>query len=248
MIDQPLSALVPALVIGVLCGAGGVLVPALIRSIPEPALQPDSPDSPAVGPGSTSVAKVPYAVLAASPGLRWGSALVAAVAGVLIGGGLGWTWQVVYLIPLVPIGVALGFIDLRTRLLPTKVILPSYALVIGGVLLCALVTGDLDDLVRAGAGLLIARGFFWLLWFIRPASMGFGDVRLSGVLGIALGYLGWGALLVGIYAGFLIGGVTGLGLAARRGVQAGYPFGPFMLLGALIGVVWGESLFSVLVG
>lgn len=229
-----ITHLLPALMAGVLCAVGGSAVPRLIQAVPEPEASSDT--------------KVPYAVLAATPGLGWRSALVGGVAGGLIGGSLGWSWALVYLVPLVPIGIALGFIDLRTRLLPTKVVVPSYALVTGGVLLCALVTSDLDDLIRAGVGLLIARGFFWLLWFLRPSSMGFGDVRLSGVLGIALGYLGWGALLVGLYAGFLIGGVVGLGLAATRGLRVGYPFGPFMLLGALIGIVWGEPLFSSLVG
>ena len=63
--------------------------------------------------------------------------------------------------------------------------------------------------------------------------MGFGDVRLSGVLGIALGQLGWGPLIVGVYSGFLLGGVIGGLLSALRLVdRKGYPFGPFMLVGA----------------
>ena len=70
--------------------------------------------------------------------------------------------------------------------------------------------------------------------------MGYGDVRLSGVLGIALGYLGWAELLTGVYAGFLIGGVGGLLLSALRIVdRKAYPFGPFMLVGALVGVLAG---------
>ena len=70
--------------------------------------------------------------------------------------------------------------------------------------------------------------------------MGYGDVRLSGVLGIVLGYLGWGELLLGVYAGFLLGGIGGVVLSALRIVERKvYPFGPFMLLGAVVGVLWG---------
>ena len=76
-----------------------------------------------------------------------------------------------------------------------------------------------------------------------------GDVRLSGVLGLVLGYLGWGPLLVGVYAGFLLGGVGGGLLTLLRVVdRKAYPFGPFMLLGALVGVLWGSSIGELYIG
>ena len=151
----------------------------------------------------------------------------------------------VYLLPLVPVCVALAVVDWRTRLLPTKVIRPSYLLVVVGVLVCFAATRDVDDLVRAGWGLLVAFGLYWLLWRVYPRGMGFGDVRLSGVLGIALGQLGWGPLIVGVYAGFLLGGVLGGLLSVLRVVdRKGYPFGPFMLVGALVGILWGFPILS----
>ena len=103
--------------------------------------------------------------------------------------------------------------------------------------------GDVGLLVGAGLGWLVAGGTFFLLWFIYPRGMGYGDVRLSGVLGIALGYLGWGELLVGVYAGFVVGAVGGLGLSLLRIVdRKAYPFGPFMLIGAVVGVVLGPHV------
>ncbi len=99
--------------------------------------------------------------------------------------------------------------DWRTLLLPTKVIRPTYALVVVGVLVCWVATRDTDDLVRAGWGLALSFGLFWLMWRIYSRGMGYGDVRLSGVLGIALGQLGWGELIVGVYSGFVLGGVLG---------------------------------------
>ena len=116
-------------------------VPALVARIPEP-------DEPADD-------KEPYAAIAARPGLAWKAALASLVAGGLIGAELGWAWPLVYLLPLVPVGVALAVVDWRTLLLPTKVIRPTYALVVVGVLVCWLATRDTDDLVRAGWGFVV---------------------------------------------------------------------------------------------
>ena len=68
------------------------------------------------------------------------------------------------------------------------------------------------------------------MWVVYPRGLGYGDVRLSGLLGLALGYLGWGEVLVGMYAGFLLGGIIGGVLALAKVVdRKRYPFGPFML-------------------
>ena len=102
--------------------------------------------------------------------------------------------------------------------------------------------------MRSGLGFLVAYGSFFLLWWIHPRGLGYGDVRLSGVLGLALGYLGWGELVTGLYAGFLLGGVGG-GLLTMLKVlgRRAFPFGPFMVLGALAGVVWGPWVLDRLV-
>jgi leader peptidase (prepilin peptidase) / N-methyltransferase len=242
--------LVPAVVVAILCAAGGLAVPALIARIPEPeplGPEPGEPDE-AGASAAPPEEKEPYAAIAALPGLAWRSALASGVAGASVGAELGWAWPLVYLVPLVPVAVALAVVDWRTRLLPTKVIAPSYALVVVGVLVCWVATRETDDLARAGLGWLLSGGLFWLLWRIHPRGMGYGDVRLSGVLGIALGQLGWGPLLVGVYSGFLIGALVGGLLSVLRVVdRKAYPFGPFMLVGALVGIIWGDPLLSGLV-
>jgi leader peptidase (prepilin peptidase)/N-methyltransferase len=68
-------------------------------------------------------------------------------------------------------------------------------------------------------------------------------VRLSGVVGIVLGYVGTAELVVGVYAGFLLGGIGGALLSLLRIVhRKNVPFGPFMLVGALAGLLAGDWL------
>ena len=224
--------LAPAATCAALGAAGGLLVPTLIGRIPEPDTEFPEDDP-----------KEPYADIARLPGLIWKSALASGIAAGLAGGILGWVWPLLYLVPLSAVAVALAVVDWRTRLLPTRVIWPSFGAVAVGVLVAAVVTGDGDDLVRAGLGALIAFGLFYVLWFIYPKGLGFGDVRLSAVLGLALGYLGWSQLLVGVYAGFLLGAVIGSGLSLLKLVdRKGYPFGPFMLVGVIVGIAWGPAI------
>lgn len=225
-----------AAAVAALLGAlGGWLVPALIARVPEP-VEPDE-------------GKEHYADIARLPRLRPAAALAGLLIGGLLGLLLGWSWPLVLTLPLVPIGIALAVVDWRTRLLPTKVLKPTYLLVTALVLLGWLVTGEREDVVRAAVGWLVAGGLYFVLWLIHPRGMGYGDVRLSGILGLVLGYLGWAELLVGVYGGFLLGGVIGGLLALLRRVdRAGYPFGPFMLLGALVGVVAGGPVVAAIYG
>jgi leader peptidase (prepilin peptidase)/N-methyltransferase len=156
---------------------------------------------------------------------------------------VGWSWSLLFLLPLAPIGVTLALVDWRTTLLPTRVIAPTYAVTIVGVVLAALAEQSRDGLVHAAIGWAVMGGIFFVLWFIYPRGLGYGDVRLSGVLGIALGYLGWPELLTGVYGAFLLGGVGGALLSVLRIVnRKRFPFGPFMLVAAVLAVAFGPWL------
>jgi leader peptidase (prepilin peptidase) / N-methyltransferase len=184
-----------------------------------------------------------YVDIAAGRGLRWRTSVATGLVAGLLGARLGWQPALVIALYLAPVGVALAVVDWRTRLLPTKVIAPSYGVVAALAVLCAAVDGDRHALVTAALGWLVAGGTFFVLWFVYPRGMGYGDVRLSGVLGIALGYLGWAELVTGVYSAFLIGGVGGLLLSVLRLVdRKAYPFGPFMLVGAVVGVLAGPAV------
>jgi leader peptidase (prepilin peptidase) / N-methyltransferase len=196
--------------------------------------------------------KETYAELAGAAHLGWGCAIAGAVLGALVGWRVGWHPALAVALPVVPVGIAIAVIDWRTRLIPTRLVLPATAYVVLAGLVIWAVTGDRTDLLRAVVGLVVVRSCFWLFWFIRAAGMGFGDVRLSALLGFVLGYLGAGALFFGIWIGFLAFGLPGVLLALlRRNYQllrVPFPFGPFMLIGGVVGILCGQQVMSGIYG
>jgi leader peptidase (prepilin peptidase)/N-methyltransferase len=145
---------------------------------------------------------------------------------------------------LAAISIALALIDIDLHKLPDALTLPSYP--VAAVLLTAgaLAAHEPFDLVRAAIGGAVLFALYAVLWFVYPRGMGLGDVKLAGVLGMYLGYLGWGTLAVGAFFGFALGGVIGVTLMAtgRATRKSKIPFGPFMLSGALGAVFFGARL------
>lgn len=144
------------------------------------------------------------------------------------------------------VGVALALIDLDTRTLPNALVLPSYpvaAVLLGGA---ALLGSDSGSPLRACLGGVAMYAFYFALVFAYPKGMGFGDVKLAGVLGLYTGWLSWGVWAVGLFAGFLIGGVLSIGLllAKRGGRKTQIPYGPSLLLGVLLAVLFGDQVFQ----
>jgi leader peptidase (prepilin peptidase)/N-methyltransferase len=153
-----------------------------------------------------------------------------------------WLW-------FVAVGLLLGVVDVREHRLPNRVLLWGSAL---GVLLltgAALVTDREDDL---GRGLLAGLACFALLLgmaLISPSGLGLGDVKLVGLTGLYLGWLGWPSVVTGLFLGFLVQALLGLCLlAARRtGLKTDLPFGPALLAGALVAALvsgpWALTLW-----
>lgn len=153
-------------------------------------------------------------------------------------------WVLPAYLYLAAVGLALALIDLDCKRLPDALTLPSYpvaAVLLGGA---ALLGSDSGDLLTALLGGLAMFALYFALAFAYPAGMGFGDVKLAGVLGMYLGWLGWGAWAVGTFLGFFLGGVFGIGLilVKKGGRKTAVPFGPFMLLGVLVAVLAGPEL------
>ena len=151
---------------------------------------------------------------------------------------------------LAAISIALAVIDAQTHTLPNVIVLPAYPVAAALLTAATLALGEPRRLLTAAVAGVVLFGLYLLLARIRPGGMGLGDVKLAGVLGVYLGFLGWGALFVGAFGAFLLGGVFGVLLLALRQVGRGgsIPFGPWMLSGAWIGIVAGDSLASGYLG
>lgn len=211
-----------------LLGAAG---PYVMRRIPEPP-QPDAD-------------KVTYTELAQARGLTIGLALGAAV----MAGVVAWRIDDPELLPawvvLTGVGAWLVFIDWHTRLLPFVVVAPAYLATFALVGLGALLLRDAQVLVDAIVANVVVYVIFRVLHWIARGAFGFGDVRLSGVLALALGALGTNEVLVGMYAGFLLGAVFGVLLSRLKIVDPkSYAFGPYMVVGAVIGAAWGPAIYG----
>jgi len=221
----------------VLCGPAAYLLgPWLLRRIPEPILEE----------GET---KPLYAELAGPRAAYWCGA-TAAVAGGLLGWTLGNSPALVAWLMLAVVGAVLGYIDTRTRYLPSAIIWPSYLVVGLALVVGSAVSGEWGSLRRAAIAGVIGFGVFYVLWYVFPRGVGFGDVRLSGLLSMALGWLGWGELVTGLYGGFFLGAVIGIVLTLAKVFKRRqlFPFGPFMLVGALVGVLVGGPLERLYLG
>lgn len=146
--------------------------------------------------------------------------------------------------------VVLAFIDLEHKILPNVIVLPS---VVGMTVLLAIAAAlgpGIGAWVRALGGGAAGFAVFLALAIISPRGMGMGDVKLAAVLGLALGYVAWARVFVGFFMGFLTGALGGLVLVAakRAGIKAEVPFGPYLALGALIALLWGEPLVDAWLG
>jgi leader peptidase (prepilin peptidase) / N-methyltransferase len=147
-------------------------------------------------------------------------------------------------------GVALALIDLDHHRLPDAIVLPSYPVLAALLLLAGLRTDDPPvgrALLSAGIWLAVYGG----LWLVTAGrGMGAGDVKLSGLLGLLLGWLGWGPSVLGLFAGFVVGSVIGVALLCSGQVsrRARIAHGPFMLVGAALGVFVGPALWHAWLG
>lgn len=173
---------------------------------------------------------------------RWARAGIALTTG-LTCGALAWRFGPHAVLPaylwLAVTGSLLAFVDVAVKRLPDPYTLPSY--LVGPALLgVAVLAGDRP--VRLGHALL-GLAVLWALYAVQhlaaPGAIGWGDVKLSGVLGLYLGWLGAAAWWLGVLGGFVLGGLyaAALLLTRRATRRSEIPFGPFMLAGALAGIL-----------
>ncbi|GAA3531770.1 hypothetical protein GCM10022234_31090 [Aeromicrobium panaciterrae] len=226
-----MTVVLAALAAAVLGGLG----PWVMRRMPEP-------DEPADD-------KIAYADLADAPGLAAALGVAAALMAALVA----WRIDTPELVPVwvlvAGVGAWLTYIDWRTRLLPLVIVAPAYLATFLLVGLGALLLQDSTVFTRAVVANIVVyvifRVFYWIGGRFFGGAFGYGDVRLSGVLALALGALGGSAVFVGMYAGFILGAVLGVLLSALKVIDSkSYAFGPYMVAGAVIGAAWGSAIYS----
>ena len=141
------------------------------------------------------------------------------------------------------LGVALAAIDIAVQRLPDRLTLPAYPILITLLAAAAIVGHDVGSLVRALLGGLALAGCFLLLALLRPGQLGEGDIKLAGIAGLALGWLGWPSLVFGAALGFVLSAVVSVALLAARRVtlHSAICFGPFLLGGALIAMITSRT-------
>ena len=171
----------------------------------------------------------------------------------LLAAAVGLSWALPAVLYLGAIGVALALIDLDHHRLPNQIVLPSYLVSAVLLTLASWNPGGEPDwgaLLRAAIGCVGLYVFYFAAALAYPKGMGFGDVKLAGVIGMNLAWFGWGAFAVGSFGAFLLGGVFSIVLvvAGRAGRKSGIPFGPWMLGGALLGLLVGETLWDAYLG
>ncbi|WP_298253524.1 A24 family peptidase [uncultured Arthrobacter sp.] len=131
------------------------------------------------------------------------------------------------------VGTRLSVIDWRTHRLPDRIVLPSYP---AAILLLGGAAASAGEWPRIG-GMLAGGAVLWagfaVLHVLNRRGLGFGDVKLAGLLGLYLGFVGWGALWWGPFFGVLLGGLwsSALVITRRAGLRSSIAFGPFLILG-----------------
>lgn len=199
-----------------------------------------------------------------APGRRWWVPPALGVSGALVahrvwqvedGAVPGWPVALVLGVALLVVVLAcvtMAAIDLDVHRLPDRIMFPTMGVLAVGLLLAALVGGGWEPLVRALLGGLAGGGLYLLIALLSLArgslAVGLGDVKLAVLLGGALGWFGWSEVVLGIYGGFVVGGLWALALLALRRVSwAGdFAYGPAMMLGALLGLMWAPQVTTTM--
>ena len=157
---------------------------------------------------------------------------------------IGFNWDLPAFLVLFAALLALACIDLELMLLPKLIVYPALGLVIGLLLLAAVMTGEWHRLLIA---ILFALGWFiafFALNLLSPRYLGFGDVRLAPVLGLALGWLGWKYVILGFFSANLFGAVIGIFLIATKRMSRDQqvPYGVFLAMGTVFAVTVGPAI------
>lgn len=144
--------------------------------------------------------------------------------------------------------VAVSAVDLEHYRIPNRILYPTL-FATAALLVVASAVDDLwGSLARAAIAGTAAFAAFFVIHLIVPHGMGFGDVRLAGLIGMGTGWLGLGHAFVAFMAAFLLGALVGVVVmkVTGGGRKTKVPFGPFLAAGAVVTVLWGGPVAHTL--
>ncbi|WBB78950.1 prepilin peptidase [Micromonospora sp. WMMD882] len=224
------------------CAAAGALLPPVAYRLAVPYGAPARPDCARCGgplpPGAAGWLRRP--ACGHRTGVpRWSTAVLAGLAGGLLGAALGPVAVLPLFLALAVLGVLLAVVDVACHRLPDQVVLPALAAAPTLFAVVALVTGRWDDWLRALLGGLLVGLLLTGLVLLPRAGFGFGDAKVGALLGFHLGWLGWDAVVLCLVLPWVVNvPVLLVLLGARRiGWRSSVPFGPALLVGALLAVL-----------
>jgi leader peptidase (prepilin peptidase)/N-methyltransferase len=173
--------------------------------------------------------------------------LVEAGCGVLfvaVAARFGASWELPAYLVLTAALLAISIIDLEHFIVPDRITAPLTVSALGLLGLAAVAEGNGWRFGRTLLGGMAYFAFLLLLNILYPKGMGMGDVKLAFSLGLYLGWLGWGQVFLGGFLAFLLGAVVGVTLIATKikSRKDVVPFGPFLALGAMLTILWGDPI------
>lgn len=173
-------------------------------------------------------------------------------AAVVVGGALGWlvaptagAWSLLpAFLVFGCVTLALALIDLDHQLIPNRVLFPGLGIAVALLGIGTIIDGTGEDLVRGGLGAVLYFLFLLVVGLLARGGFGMGDVKLALLLGLFLGYVGWDALAVGFVTAILLGGVASILvlILTRKGKGSKFAYGPYLVAGAWIGLLWGREI------
>jgi leader peptidase (prepilin peptidase)/N-methyltransferase len=132
----------------------------------------------------------------------------------------------------------LSTIDVIERRLPSVIVLSSYVTLVALLAVSALADNDFTDLLRALCASALIFGAYLVIALVSRRGLGAGDVKLGGLLGLAMGWQSWQTVFGGTLLGWTAAAVTTLIIrCARKGPPDSIPMGPFLLFGSLLDIV-----------
>lgn len=158
----------------------------------------------------------------------------------------GFAWDLpAYLVAFAAL-IAITIVDIRHYIIPNRILYPALFLDIALFAVAAIALDDASAFLSALIGMGGAGLFFFIVWFVYPKGMGFGDVRLALLIGLITGWVSLANVFLGVFLGVFSGAAVGVLFVLMRFLthRDPIPYGPFLALGGVVSVLWGDTLVN----